>query len=209
MAEHAKCDVHEPENRSWRRTAAVVAACVLCLLAIALVLQTISFSVRSTKANNVVTFGSISIQTIETSKGPDGQEVAVPSIDQMSESAPASRIVCVKNVGKEPAYVRVKLALRAQDPQGTEVDASSLKATYTFEDPQWVEKDGWYYFKKPLAQDEMTGALITAVQFDVRAAQELTNNGLVHLDIVTQGVQVKNNAESVFDAEGWPEEADR
>ena len=208
MAEHAKCDDHAPEKSSGRRVMLVVTLCVLCVLAFVLVAQTVSFSARSTKADNVVTFGSVTVQTVETMKGPDGEEIAVPETEQMSESAPASRIVRVKNVGQEPAYVRVKLSVRAEDGQGAVAPADDL-ATYVFDDARWVEKDGWYYFDAPLAPGETTGALITGVGFDVRAAQERTGNGLVHLDIDTQGVQVKNNAASALDAEGWPEEADR
>ena len=206
MAEHAKCDDHASEKSSGRRVMLVVTLCVLCVLAFVLVAQTVSFSARSTKADNVVTFGSVTIQTVETMKGPDGEEIAVPETEQMSESAPASRIVRVKNVGQEPAYVRVKLSVRAEDRQGAVAPADDL-ATYVFDDARWVEKDGWYYFDVPLAPGETTGAFITGVGFDVRAAQERTGNGLVHLDIDTQGVQVKNNAASAFDAEGWPEEA--
>lgn len=206
MAEHAKCDDHASEKSSGRRVMLVVTLCVLCVLAFVLVAQTVSFSARSTKADNVVTFGSVTVQTVETMKGPDGEEIAVPETEQMSESAPASRIVRVKNVGQEPAYVRVKLSVRAEDGQGAVAPADDL-ATYVFDDARWVEKDGWYYFDAPLAPGETTGALITGVGFGVRAAQERTGNGLVHLDIDTQGVQVKNNAASAFDAEGWPEEA--
>lgn len=184
----------------------VVTLCVLCVLAFVFVAQTVSFSARSTKADNVVTFGSVTVQTVETMKGPDGEEIAVPETEQMSESAPASRIVRVKNVGQEPAYVRVKLSVRAEDGQGAVAPADDL-AMYVFDDARWVEKDGWYYFDASLAPGETTGALITGVGFDVRAAQERAGNGLVHLDIDTQGVQVKNNAASAFDAEGWPEEA--
>ena len=103
MAEHAKCDDHASEKSSGRRVMLVVTLCVLCVLAFVLVAQTVSFSVRSTKADNVVTFGSVTIQTVETMKGPDGEEIAVPETEQMSESAPARRIVRVKNVGQEPA----------------------------------------------------------------------------------------------------------
>ncbi len=208
MAKHAKSDERASENSSGRRVVFVVALCVLCVLAIALVAQTASFSVRSTKADNVVTFGSVTIQTVETMKGPDGSEVAVPETEQMSQSAPSSRIVRVKNVGEEAAYVRVKLSVRAQDAQGVVAPADDL-ASYVFDDARWVERDGWYYFDASLASGETTGALITGVSFDVRAAQERTGNGPVYLDIVTQGVQVKNNAASALDAEGWPEEADR
>ena len=186
----------------------VVAICALCVIAIALVAQTISFNARSTRADNIVTFGAVTIQTIETTKDAHGQEVAVPEVEQMSESAPASRIVRVKNVGEEPAFVRVKLSVRAESAQGGAVPAEDL-ASFVFDDARWVERDGWYYFDAPLAPGDTTGALITGVSFDVRAVQERTDMGKVHLDIVSQGVQVRNNAASAFDAEGWPEEAGR
>ena len=208
MAEHAKNDDHTSGRSSGRRVMFVVAICALCVIAIALVAQTVSFNARSTRADNIVTFGAVTIQTVETAKDAHGQEVAVPEVEQMSESAPASRIVRVKNVGEEPAFVRVKLSVRAEGAQGGAVPADDL-ATYVFDDARWVEQDGWYYFDAPLAPGDTTGALITGISFDVRAVQERTDMGKVHLDIVSQGVQVRNNAASAFDAEGWPEEAGR
>ena len=89
MAEHAKCDDHASEKKSsGRRVMLVVTLCVLCVLAFVLVAQTVSFSARSTKADNVVTFGSVTVQTVETMKGPDGEGIAVPETEQMSGVGP-------------------------------------------------------------------------------------------------------------------------
>ena len=78
MAEHEKCDDHASEKSSGRRVMLVVTLCVLCVLAFVLVAQTVSFSVRSTKADNVVTFGSVTIQTVETMKGPTARRSPFP-----------------------------------------------------------------------------------------------------------------------------------
>ncbi len=208
MEEEAEKAVGQSNIDFKRRIIAVAAVCALCALAVIMAAQTISSTAHTVKSNNIMTFGSVTIQTLETTLSADGREIAVPDTETMSESAPSSRIVRVKNIGDEPAFIRVKLSITAANSQGGEVSADHL-ASYVFDDPSWVERDGWYYFDSPLSPGQTTGALITAVQFDVREAQNIASDGMVHLDITAQGVQSKNNGESAFSAEGWPEEASR
>ncbi len=206
MAKHAEGDCPQSESHMKRRAAAVLALGCAAVLAIAMMLQTISFSARSTTANNIVTFGSVSIGVVESMIDASGEEVAVPEApEQVSESAPSSRIVRVHNYGDEPAYVRMKIVATATDESGVSYGADHL-ADYAFSDERWVERDGWFYYRDILDPGQTTGALITAVRFDAPALHDLVGNGQVLLDMSAQGVQSDNNGSSALNAEGWPEE---
>lgn len=199
------------QQGSVARNRTVIALALLCaaVLIVVLLLKTVSFSVHSSTANNVVTFGTVSIGVVETAVDASGDEVLVPDApEQASESDPSSRIVRVRNYGDEPAYVRVRLDAAAEDESGARYAVDDL-TSYGFSDERWIARDGWYYYGEILAPGCATGALITSVRFDVPAVHELVGNGLIYLDICAQGVQSDNNGASALDAEGWPEEGGR
>ena len=73
--------------------------------------------------------------------------------------------------------------------------------------PDWVEKDGFYYYKHPVATEAYTPVLFDAVGF----AGEMDNayeNCRVNVDVTAQAVQTANNpipaGGNVSDIPGWP-----
>ena len=67
----------------------------------------------------------------------------------------------------------------------------------------WTEKDGYYYYTKPLKPGEVTAPIFTAVTFKADMGNEY-QNATATVDVFAQAVQTANNGATVMDAQGWP-----
>lgn len=172
---------------------------------------TVAFFSSSDRAHNVITTGSVSIQLVETMKTDDGTEVPFPP-DGLRGQMPGtsvSKIVRVKNTGAE-AWIRVKVDTAIRDHQGRELPTTIGNVSlisFQVNNPDWVEKDGFYYYQRPVATGEHTSVLFDAVRF----AGEMDNtyeNCRVSVDVTAQAVQTANNpipaGGNVSDIPGWP-----
>lgn len=191
------------------RRGATHLAVALALVAAFAAFQTFSFVVRSTRADNVVTFGGVSIALEETMLDGSGGEVPVPDgPETISAGRDCSRIVRVRNVGRHPAYVRVRMDMTGAPAQGEASSANDI-TSYRFsadaDAGAWVQRDGWYYYGAPLGPGQTTPALIEGLYVDTHAASQRYAGGELTLDIDASAVQCENNAASAVDAEGWPE----
>ena len=177
---------------------------VIVLLSIAWVLAYIT---RSTIAKNVITFGSLKMQLLETTLDERGQEIEVENneILDITHRPKLSRIVKIKNLGKHDFFSRISLHLVGTDVNDQEFDATKY-VLYDVNTEDWIYKDGWYYYKKIVKQNEITNNLITQVQFDVNNITSNYPNGKFKLDIKAEAVQAENNAGNVLDVLGWPSE---
>ena len=73
---------------------------------------------------------------------------------------------------------------------------------------EWIlGEDGFYYYKEPLKNNEITSHLFTTVRFDGNMGNEYQNSTLT-INVFAQAVQTANNAipadGDVTDVEGWP-----
>ena len=66
------------------------------------------------------------------------------------------------------------------------------------------EKDGWYYYNKPLANGETTDPLFKGVTLAGREMDNKYQNKDVVVSVSAQAGQTANNGESVLAATGWP-----
>lgn len=193
-------------SRGVRRACALVA---VALVAAVLVGQTFSSVVRRTRADNVLSFGGVTIRLNETMLDAEGEEVPVPAgAEVIARDAASSRIVRVENVGDHPAYVRVRLRMTGTDASGAVLPADDI-VTYRRDgvaaSDAWIEQGGWYYYARALEPGQTTPALIDGVQLDAAAAADRFGGGTLTLDIDAGAVQSENNAASACDAEGWPQ----
>lgn len=172
---------------------------------------TAAFFSSSDRAHNVITTGAVSIQLVETMKTDDGTEVPFPAegLNGQMPGTSVSKIVRVKNIGAE-AWIRVKVDTAIRDNQGRELptaigDVSLI--SFQVKNSDWVKKDGFYYYKYPVATEACTAVLFDTVQF----AGEMDNayaNCRVDVDVTAQAVQTANNpipaGGNVSDIPGWP-----
>lgn len=69
--------------------------------------------------------------------------------------------IIVKNTGTAVSYVRVKLVMNWVDDNGN-VSATPVNITVDYDNTNWFEQDGIYYYKMPVAPDGKTENLLKA-----------------------------------------------
>lgn len=66
----------------------------------------------------------------------------------------------VENIGTATSYVRAKLVLNWVSEDGKVVSGGSLPTVTLNDDGSWFEKDGIYYYTKPVAPQDLTSNLL-------------------------------------------------
>lgn len=69
--------------------------------------------------------------------------------------------IIVQNTGTAVSYVRVKLVMNWVDESGN-VSAEPVNITVDYDNTNWFEQDGIYYYKMPVAPDGKTENLLKA-----------------------------------------------
>ena len=100
-------------------------------------------------------------------------------------------------------FARISLNLVGTDTNNQTFDANKF-VIYNINNEDWIYKDGWYYYKKIVKQDEITSNLLTEVYFNINDITIEYPNSKVKLDINAEAVQAENNNEKVLEAVGWP-----
>ena len=195
------------DNSNALSKKSIIATLLIIVIGLVAIASVIAYITRSTIAKNVITFGSLKIGLLETTLDEKGQELEVEDneILNITYKPKVSRIVKIKNLGKHEFYTRVSLDIIGTDANENEFNANQL-VSYGLNTDDWVYKDGWYYYKKIVKQNEITSNLITKVNFDVNNITSNYPNGKFKLDIKAEAVQAENNAENVLDVLGWPSE---
>ena len=81
------------------------------------------------------------------------------TIEENTENGSKSEIY-VKNEGTATSYVRAKLVLNWVSEDGKVVSGGSLPTVTLNDDGSWFEKDGIYYYTKPVAPQDLTSNLL-------------------------------------------------
>lgn len=175
---------------------------ILSLLAVCLSLcigGTLAYYSSSEIARNVITAGNIKIELIET----DAEGKPFENVSGVMPGAEVDKIVTVKNTADNACWVRISVEKEIQlskEKSGTP-DLSLLEIDFNNED--WTEKNGFFYYNKKLNPGETTEALFTAVTFNT-AMDNLYAGCSANVSVRAQAVQCANNGGSVFEANGWP-----
>ena len=182
---------------------AVVAIC-LSLMAY----STIAYFTHENTATNVITSGNIRIDLLqEMAVTEDGQTVLFEDSQERFDVMPAqevSKIVKVKNIGDNAAYVRIQVEKAISLAEGVQGDPDVSLITMDFDRAGWTENDGYYYYNEPLEPGETTTALFNNVTF-APSMGNMYQNSTATITVNAQATQVKNNGTDVFTAAGWPE----
>ena len=109
------------------KTKILVLALAVCLVAVCAMGTAAYFTDRST-ATNVITTGGVDIELIETAE-KDGELVPFEDVSGVMPGDVVSKIVEVKNTGKNDAYVRVSVEKAITLAEGLEgkVDLALVK----------------------------------------------------------------------------------
>ncbi len=115
-----------------------------------------------------------------------------------------SRVVTVKNTGKLPVYIRVKLDQTVNDESGLPADWKRL-ISCNLNLTDWTLRDGYYYYNRALEPGEAAKPLFDKVAFAPSMGNEFVNKS-VQFSITAQATQAYENGTSPLDAVGWPAE---
>ena len=197
-------------NKGRRKAVLIAALAVVALVGAGL---TAAFTVRDATADNVITFGSVRMKTIEQELR-NGELVDVPDgYEVKAVSGVASREVSFQNVGASDMYVRARPQMQAVSGSGDEVDGAEAVTDFEMATFGWTEKDGWWYYDEPVAaatdgtqNGETTSPLMTGIEFVGDFYGVVGAGGKFEFTVEAQAVQVDNNGSSALTATGWPAE---
>jgi len=165
---------------------------------------TLAYFTADTTATNVITAGNIEIDLVEMEKTENGELVPFENKDGVMPGDVISKIVTVVNTGDNPAYIRIQMekAITLAEGKNGDIDPSLVSCNINTAD--WTEKDGYFYYNKPLAAGEETTPLFNEVTFSSKM-DNLYQGCKAEIDVFAQAVQVANNGASALEAAGWPE----
>ena len=172
----------------------VLAICVAILAA-----GSLAYFTSEGKAHNVITTGGVEIAVQEWAD--EGRTTPFEDLTGVMPDTTVTKIAEIKNTGASAAWVRVKVEKAIKLTGGGIPDVSMVQLDVNTTD--WTEKDGYYYYSKPLKPGEVTAPIFTAVTFKPDMGNEY-QNATATVDVVAQAVQTANNGDTVMDAKGWP-----
>ena len=150
----------------------VVMASILTLL-IGMVGGSLAYLITSTDpVKNVFTPGSVT-----------------PDITEEFEDN-VKKDVAVKNTGNVPVYIRAKVIVTWENPDGTvlgEQPMAGVDYDITYPPDGWIQgSDGFYYYTTPVGANASTGVLFTDCEPKKPAPQE---GYTLHVEILSQSIQ--------------------
>jgi hypothetical protein len=169
--------------------------------------QTIAYFTDGGESNLVITMvgANLSGELIEETVLTEG---AAPIIGPTSvRIVPGGRVmksVSVKNTGDMRMYLRLTVEKEftlSEENAGKPIDPSLVG--FEIDTAHWEERDGFYYYKTPISENETTAPLFTEVSFSSKMDNTYTNSTIT-FHIKAYATQAPGNYASVFEAHGWP-----
>ena len=180
----------------------------LALLVVATIGGTSAFFVTSDRAHNVITTDGVSIDLFENTNqvGVDGRPIPFTNINNAMPGDTFSKIPQVKNTDHGDVWVRILVKNSVKNADGAVVPAPNDAITANYNAHNWLNGgDGYYYYYRALKAGETTEPLFTEVSLSKNLATTFADASF-NIELTAQGVQVANNGNNVYEAEGWPEE---
>lgn len=222
----------QTQTRSLKKRFGTVA--VLTLLAALCVGGTLASTTVRADADNVISFGTVDIEAVQTERGQneEGEDVWVDVSDRTINArfGKVERRVQFTNTGDQPMFVRAKFALQAvntDEESGDEVvtDVPTEHLSYGLNlgegDGKWTQvnpgtpdEPTWYYYNEILAPGATTEPLVTSIEL-VDYNDLVRENDSFAFDVLGQGLQSEHQVDAsgaqlqdATLAEGWPEPGD-
>ena len=167
--------------------------------------QTIAYFTDGSDANPVVTLvgAHLSGELIEATVPTEGaSSVLGPVSLRIVPGATVQKTVAVKNTGDIKMYLRLKVD--CEFDLSEENEGKPTLVEFNLNEDYWEERDGFYYYKNAVSEEETTEPLFTELSFSSQMDNTYTNSS-VTLRIKAYATQAPGNGTSAFDAQGWPE----
>ena len=174
-----------------KRKLLLIAVVIICCATLGF--GSVAYFTASATAVNVITSGSIRIAIVEQQQNEDGTmapypEEAIP----VMPGAEVSKIVTIRNEAEQEAWVRAKVTIAVLDADGEPMEVPERMIVLGGGDAAWKEKDGFFYYTKPLAGAAETESLFETVTFDAEAMDNTYQGCTVTVSVAAQALQVKN-----------------
>lgn len=183
----------------------IITTLLLALISIISVGSLAYFSAEK-EAHNVITSGSVEIELEELTNQTDkqGQPIPFEDVDGVMPGTSTSKIVQIKNTGKNEAFIRLNVTKDILLQDGFQGDVDLDLIIIDFNTEEWtLGKGGYYYYNQALAVGATTTPLFTTITFD-KTMGNLYQNSSATVDVKAFAVQTAHNGATVFDAVGWP-----
>lgn len=183
-----------------KRKITVIALILVCVAFVSS--GTLAYFTAEEKTHNVITTGNVEIELYEWADSE--KKTPFEPVEGVMPGTTVTKIVEVKNVGGNDAFVRVKvdkeiLLKDQQDKCDLEVVSLDINRNY------WEEKDGFYYYKEILESGaETKEPIFTTVTF-ADGMENIYQKCTVNINVSAQAVQADNNGTDSLTASGWPE----
>lgn len=183
-----------------------IASVIICLSIITG--GTFAYFTMGEISHNVITSKAVKVDVLNQEEINGTLEDARNMIPIMPSSV-VSKVVSAR-VTEATAWVRMNYEISVYDANGNAMSASNeeLKEIVLIEenDRDWIEKDGWWYYKSALDGGENSTPLFEQVEFSGPKMGNEYQNGTIEIHVTAQAVQKANNGSSIMDAAGWPED---
>lgn len=195
-----------------KRKLLLLSVLIICLSVLAT--GTLAYFNAENAAHNIITTGGVNIEVVEQMRDGDTLiDFPEQGINGVMPGASVSKIVKVKNTGGADAWIRVKVSMSVEGVRGNVMPLflSDGTAVMTFTVMEgWTDGgDGYFYYNRPVAADELTDVLFNEVCFAPAMGNEY-QNCTANIFIGAQAVQSANNeipyGGNAADVSGWPEE---
>lgn len=147
----------------------IMSCCLaVALLVVAVAGGSLAYFTAADNAQNDFTVGNVAIELQEPNWDADNAVDMYPG--ETVEKDPQ-----VKNIGANPAYIRVKV-----------VNPENVTVAYNGMSEKWVEKGGYYYYNEAVASGATTEKVFKSFTLDTK-----TENGT---DLAAQSIKVSAEA---------------
>lgn len=182
--------------------------CSLLAICIAIAAYgTAAYFTYENTATNVITTGNVKIELQEWSLSKDNILVPFNGEIDVLPGADVSKIVEIKNVGRQSAWIRISVKKSIELHEGTDGTPDVSLIDFDINPDCWTKKDGYYYYHKALKSGDTTEPLFTKVYFE-KTMDNMYQNSKAVITVTAQGLQTVHNGDTVFDAAGWPSQYD-
>ena len=188
----------------------IIATCItLTVTVLSFFYSTLAYFTDSAASrNDMIATGQAAVELIDVTYAygsgtlvPPGTAIRIMPGQQVSKTLTA------KNTGSIPLYVRVHLSpdiTLANNARGREAEIDLSLVSYDINLTDWVEHDGYYYYRKPLVGGTEAVPLFTKVIFSEEMGN-LYKDSTIYVKTRIEVVQANNNADNPIDAYGWSE----
>lgn len=146
----------------------------LSILIFLTISSSVSYLIKKSSTSNEFTKGTIKIELNETFEKENNTK----------------KDINVKNIGNSDVFVKVAIIynfINKDNQVLEEIPEKDIDYTIEFPDnSNWIEKDGYYYYKKILKENETTENLIN----EIKQIKEY-NDKTLEIDVLAQAIQAQ------------------